>query len=168
MSTLENVQTVKDFLAAVSRVDKPSLLALSDEDIEWVIPGEDWPLAGTYRRHEGLALLLQKASQIQTSFPEPPNFVAQGDRVIVIGFATGKVNATGKTFEDHFVFAVTVHTGRAKHIREYVDTQAFGKSLQKNESGSSRGKHRVAAIGQERTSSPPLFFMQKLPTGRQS
>lgn len=131
MSTQENVQTIKDFLAAVSRADKPALLALSDEDIEWVIPGEDWPLAGTYRRHEGLVLLLQKAFQIQTSFPEPPNFVAQGDRVIVIGFATGKVNATGKTFEDYFVFAVTVHNGRVKHIREYVDTQALARASEK-------------------------------------
>jgi ketosteroid isomerase-like protein len=47
MSTQENVQIVKDFLAAVGRRDKQGLLALSAEDIEWIIPGEDWPLAGT-------------------------------------------------------------------------------------------------------------------------
>ena len=131
MSTQENVQTVKDFLAAVSRADKPGLLALSAEDIEWVIPGEDWPLAGTHHGHQGLVHLLQKACEIQTSFPEPPDFVAQGDRVIVIGFAKGKVKATSKTFEDHFVFAVTVHNGRVKHIREYVDTQALATACEK-------------------------------------
>ena len=128
MSTQENVQTVKDFLDAVSRADEPGLLALSAEDIEWVIPGEDWPLAGTHYGHQGLVHLLVKASGIRTSFPEPPDFVAQGDRVVVIGFATGKVNATGKTFEDHFVFAVTVQNGRVKHIREYVDTQALARA----------------------------------------
>ena len=51
MSTEKNVQIVKSFLAAVGRRDKQDLLALSAKDIEWIIPGEDWPLAGTHRRH---------------------------------------------------------------------------------------------------------------------
>jgi hypothetical protein len=64
---------------------------LSAEDIEWIIPGEDWPLAGTHRGHAGLTDFLQKASAtVETSFPEPPEFVAQGDRVMVIGVARGK------------------------------------------------------------------------------
>ena len=62
MSTQENVQIVKDFFAAVGRGDKQGLLALSAEDIEWIIPGEGWPLAGTHRGHAGLAELLQKTS----------------------------------------------------------------------------------------------------------
>jgi uncharacterized protein len=37
MSIQENVQTVKDFIAAVGRGDKQGLLALSAEDIEWII-----------------------------------------------------------------------------------------------------------------------------------
>jgi hypothetical protein len=45
MSTQENVQIVKDFFAAMGRGDKQGLLAISAEDIEWIIPGE-WPLAG--------------------------------------------------------------------------------------------------------------------------
>jgi hypothetical protein len=44
MSIEENVQTVKDFFAAIGRGDKQGLLALSAEDIEWIIPGEDVPL----------------------------------------------------------------------------------------------------------------------------
>ena len=47
MSTQENVQIVKDFFAAMGRGDEQALLALSAEDVEWIIPGEDWPLAGT-------------------------------------------------------------------------------------------------------------------------
>src|ERR1039457_1725607 len=34
---------------------------------------------------------------------EPPEFIAQGDRVVVVGFATGRIKATNKTFEDHWV-----------------------------------------------------------------
>ena len=128
MSTQENVQIVKEFLAAMGG-DMQRLLALSDEDIEWIIPGEDWPLAGTHRGHAGLADLLQKASNtLETSYPEPPEFVAQGDRVLVVGFATGKIKATNKTFEDNWVFAINVRNGKLTNIREYIDTQALARA----------------------------------------
>src|ERR1700757_1558799 len=81
MSIEKNVQTVKNFLAALGRRDTQALLALVAEDLEWIIPGEDWPLAGTYRGHAGLEGLLQKANEaVETSFPQPPEFIAQGDR----------------------------------------------------------------------------------------
>jgi uncharacterized protein len=136
MSIQENVQIVKDFFAAMGRGDKQRLLALVAEDMEWIIPGEDWPLAGTHRGHAGLADLLQKASEeVETSFPEPPEFVAQGDRVLVVGFAKGKIKATNKTFEDHFVFAITVRDGKLTNIREYIDTQALARASQMDASG---------------------------------
>ena len=129
MSTQENVQIVKDFFAALGRGDKQGLLALSAEDIEWIIPGEDWPLAGTHRGHAGLADLLQKASgTLETSYPEPPEFVAQGDRVLVVGFAKGRIIFTKTTFEDHWVFAITVRNGKLTNIREYIDTQALARA----------------------------------------
>ena len=131
MSTEKNVQIVKNFLAAVDRRDKQGLLALSAEDIEWIIPGEDWPLAGTHRGHAGLADLLQKASEtLETSYPKPFQFIAQGDRVLVVGFARGKIIATNKTFEDDWVFAITVRNGKLTSIREYIDTQALARAYE--------------------------------------
>ena len=58
------------------------------------------------------------------SLSEPREFVAQGDRVLVVGFARGKVKATNKPFEDDWIFAITVRDGKLTNIREYVDTQA--------------------------------------------
>ena len=78
MNTEKNVQTVKDFFAAIGRGDMERLLALVAEDIEWIIPGEDWPLAGKHRGRAGLADLLQKASDMETSFPEPPRIRSAG------------------------------------------------------------------------------------------
>lgn len=135
MSIEENIQIAKDFFAAIGGGDRDALLALAAEDIEWIIPGEGWPLAGTHRGHAGLAHLLQKAStEMEISSPEPPEFVAQGDRVLVVGVATGKVKATNRTFEDYFVFAITVRNGKLTNIREYVDTQALARA---SEMGSS-------------------------------
>jgi ketosteroid isomerase-like protein len=102
---------------------------LAAKDIEWIIPGEGWPLAGTHRGHAGLADLLQKASEtLETSYPKPPEFVAQGDRVLVIGFATGRIKATNKAFEDDWVFAMTVRNGKLTNVREYIDTQALARA----------------------------------------
>jgi hypothetical protein len=129
MSTQENVQIVKDFFAAMGSYNKQDLLALVAEDIEWIIPGKDWPLAGTHRGHAGLADVLQKASEeIEMTYPEPPEFVAQGDRVMVVGVATGKIKATNKSFKDDWVFDITVRNGKLTNIREYVDTQALARA----------------------------------------
>jgi uncharacterized protein len=129
MSTEKNVRIVKNFFAALGRRDRQDLLALSAEDIEWIIPGEDWPLAGTHRGHAGLTNLLQKANEtVETSYPEPPEFIAQGDRVLVVGAATGKIKATNRAFKDDWVFAITVRDGKVTSIREYVDTQALARA----------------------------------------
>ena len=128
MSIEENVQIVKDFFAAMGSDNKQDLLALVAEDIEWIIPGEDWPLAGTHRGHAGLADVLQKASEeVETTYPEPPEFVAQGDRVLVVGVATGKIKATNKPFKDDWVFDITVRDGKVtKHpgVHRHASTGA--------------------------------------------
>ena len=129
MSTQDNVKIVKDFFAAMGSGDKQRVLALVAEDIEWIIPGEDWPLAGTHRGHAGVNNLLQKANEtVETSYPDPPEFIAQGDRVLVVGVATGKIKATNRTFEDHWVFDITVRNDKLTNVREYVDTQALARA----------------------------------------
>jgi len=129
MSIQENIQTVTDFFAAMGGGNKQDLLALVADDFEWIIPGEDWPLAGTHRGHAGLTDVLQKASEeMEISTSERREFVAQGDRVLVVGFATGKVKATNKTFKDDWVFAITVRNGKLTNIREYIDTQALARA----------------------------------------
>ena len=131
MSIEENVQIVKDFLAAMGGANKQALLGLVAEDIEWIIPGEDWPLAGTHRGRAGLAAVLQKASEeVETTYPAPPEFVAQGDRVLVVGVATGKIKATNKPFKDDWVFDITVRNRKVTKIREYIDTQALARASQ--------------------------------------
>jgi uncharacterized protein len=146
MSTEKNVQTVKDFFAAIGRGDREGLLALVAEDVEWIIPGEAWPLAGTRRGHAGLADLLETASNTLETSTEPREYVAQGDRVLVAGFARGKVKATNRTFEDHFVFAITVQDGKLTNIREYIDTQALARACEMDQGRPVRIPHQDTAL----------------------
>ena len=79
MSTKGNVQIVKDFFAAIGSYNEHDLLALVTEDIEWIIPGEGWPLAGTYRGHAELAAVLKKASnEVEMRYPTPPRIRGAG------------------------------------------------------------------------------------------
>ena len=129
MGIEENVQLVKNFFAAMGSSNAHDLLALAAEDIEWIMPGEGWPLAGTHRGHAELAAVLKKASEeVETQYPKPPEFVAQGDRVMVVGVATGKIKATNRAFKDDWVFAITVRNGKLTNIREYIDTQALARA----------------------------------------
>jgi ketosteroid isomerase-like protein len=72
--------------------------------------------------------LLQKASETVETSTEPSEYVAQGDRVLVVGVATGKIKATNKPFKDDWIFAITVRNGKVTNIREYVDTQALARA----------------------------------------
>ena len=128
MSARENVQTVKDCFAAIGGGNREFLLTLVAEDLEWIIPGQDWPLAGTHRGHAGLTSLLQKVSETVETSTEPRESMAQGDRVLVVGFATGRIRATNRTFEDHWVFAMTVRDGMVTNIGESIDTQAMARA----------------------------------------
>jgi ketosteroid isomerase-like protein len=130
MSIENNIETVKDFFAAIGSGDRTALLALVAQDIEWIIPGEDWPLAGTHRGYAGLTSLLETASTSMETSTEPREFIAQRDRVLVVGFARGKIKATNKSFEDDWIFAITVKDGRLTNIREYVDTQALARAAE--------------------------------------
>jgi hypothetical protein len=72
MSTEKNVRTVKDFFAAIDRGDREGVLALVAEDVEWIIPGEDWPLGGTRHGHAALADLVKTQSEtMEISLTEP-------------------------------------------------------------------------------------------------
>ena len=73
--------------------------------------------------------VLKKASdELETTFSKPPEFVAQGERVLVVGVATGKIKATNKPFKDDWVFAITVRSSKVANIREYIDTQALARA----------------------------------------
>jgi uncharacterized protein len=131
MSIEENIQIVKDFFASIGSGDKQGLLALAADDIEWILPGKDWPLAGVRRGHAGLEAHFQAhAEGVETSLIEPREFIAQGDWVIVIGYARGTILTTNKPFEDDWVFAIKVRDGKLTYIREYIDTQALALASQ--------------------------------------
>jgi len=83
-------------------------------------------LAGTYRELAGVAGFFQKVSElVEILFLLAREFVAQGDRVLVVGFSRERVKATNKTFENNCVIAFSVRNNKVTNVREYADTLAL-------------------------------------------
>jgi ketosteroid isomerase-like protein len=126
MGTAENLQIVKNGYAAFGRGDVPGLLALLAEDVVWDMPGDGFPLAGTYRGHEGVASFFQKlGEQAEILEFQPREFLADGDRVLVVGWESMKVRATGRGVEIDWVMSFTLRNGKIAKFREYTDTKAI-------------------------------------------
>lgn len=129
MGAQENVQVIKDGYAAFARGDMAALMALFADDIEWVIPGEGLPLAGTYRGHAGVTQFFQQLTSVSEilSF-EPLEFIGEGDRVVVVGRERARVKNTNRTVETNWIMTWTVRNGKVTNFREYTDTLAWARA----------------------------------------
>ncbi|MHC2581632.1 ketosteroid isomerase-like protein [Bradyrhizobium diazoefficiens] len=162
MSTEENVQLVKNFFAAMGSSNAYDLLALAAEDIEWIIPGEGWPLAGTHRGHAELAAVLKKASEeVETQYPKPPEFVAQVDRVMVVGVATGKIKATNRPFKDEWVFDISFEAAKSPASRS-TSTRKHWRGPRRSTQGPSQVR-RVSRDGMTRCCADQHPFPERAP-----
>lgn len=131
MSTQENVQVVKNGFAAFGRGDIPGLLKLLADDVEWQSPGAGLPLAGIYRGHDGVANFFQKLTQEAEVLDfQPREFVAEGDRVLVVGWERMKVKATNRTIELDWIMSFTVRNGKVAVFREFTDTKALADAYE--------------------------------------
>jgi hypothetical protein len=126
MGASENLQLVKEGYAAFGRGDLPALLSLLAEDVVWDMPGEGFPLAGTYRGRDGVASFFQKLQQEADILEfQPREFLADGDRVLVVGWERMKIKTTGRGAEIDWVMSFTVRDGKIAAFREYTDTKAI-------------------------------------------
>ena len=113
MSIEKNVQTVKDFFGAIGSGDKQGLLALSAEDHRVDHSGRGLAAGRHAPRARGVGGCASEGVRTGGNvIPSAAEYVAQGDRVLVVGVAIGKIKATNKPFEDDWVFAITVRNGK--------------------------------------------------------
>ena len=57
---------------------------------------------------------------------EPREFIAQGDRVVVLGYYSGKGRTTGRSFGTNWAMVFTVKEGKVTGFHEYFDTENLG------------------------------------------
>ena len=131
MSAEDNRAVVQRGYDAFGRGDIAGLLNLLDEDIQWVAPGPpELPTSGRRRGRQQVAEFFQGVDTLfEIQRFEPHTFVAEGDRVVVLGTETARVKATGKILDTEWAHTFTIRDGKVVAFQEYIDTAALVAEL---------------------------------------
>jgi ketosteroid isomerase-like protein len=121
---------------AFGRGDIEALLALLDEDVEWVTPGpSDLPTAGRRRGRQQVAEFFQAVNSLyDIQRFEPEAFVSEGDRVVVLGSEISRVKLTGKVLDMRWAHVFIVRNGKVAAFEEYLDMAAVVAELRQVQS----------------------------------
>ncbi len=121
-----NTEVVQETYEAVNRGDLPALLDLLTDDVEWTFQGPpSIPFAGTRRGREDVAEFFSLVgANLEFEQFEPREFVAQGDRVVVLGFERSLVKPTSRTFEQEWAHVYTLRDGKVATFLALEDTAA--------------------------------------------
>ena len=131
MGEKTNLDIMKEAYAAFARGDVPAILAICDPKAEFEIAGpKGIPWTGSYRGPEG-AKKYFAAIEAETDVEafEPHSFVAEGDKVVVLGVETIRSRRTGRSYETHWVHAFTLADGKIIKFREYCDTATAAEAF---------------------------------------
>lgn len=135
MSETNNTEIVKEGYAKFGGGDIEGLLGLFSNDIEWNTPAfTGSPFYGKRTGRDAVAEFftqLDEAEEFSTF--EPHEFIAQGDKVVVLGKAVATVKSTGRTAETDWVHIFTVRDGKITGFQEFFDTAAMERAYQKAE-----------------------------------
>lgn len=128
MSAEANTELVRRWYAAIARGDLDAVLAPLAEDVRlWVAgPPDVLPFAGERRGHASVTALfatLREAAVIELN--EPHEFIAQGDKVVVLGRHRARVRRTGRVYDAGWVQVFTLRDGAVTAFEEYGDTAAW-------------------------------------------
>ena len=128
----QNIGVVQSGYAAFGRGDIPGLISLLDADVEWKTPGpSDLPTAGTRRGHEAVADFFRTLGElVEFEHFEPQTFLADGNRVVVLGIDRFKVRGgSGKSLSEKWCHVFTVNNGKIVAFDEYIDTASLAAEL---------------------------------------
>jgi ketosteroid isomerase-like protein len=111
---------------AFGRGDLQRVLNLLTDDVEWRLAGPTQvTYAGIHRGRQTVADFFKLIGQT-TEFEqfEPQEYIAQGDKVVVLGHERQRVKTTGEVGENDWAMVFTVRDGKIARFRNYEDTAA--------------------------------------------
>jgi uncharacterized protein len=119
---------VKQIYDAFARRDVPKVLSLFSSEIE-IVQSPELPWGGTYRGHAGGNGVFWQANHAYQSTVTTDRFLNAGDAVVVIGWTTGTVNATGASYHVPIAHILKLREGLATHIQFYIDNPTMLAAL---------------------------------------
>lgn len=133
MSEQENMKIVQGIYEAFGKGDIPAILNVVATDVQWINAGPtEIPYAGKRNSRDQVAQFFKAIDDnVVVKQFEPREFIAQKDRVIVLGNWRGESKSTGRSFESEWVMAWTLVNGKVTSFRAYEDTAAVLEAFRK-------------------------------------
>lgn len=130
--TTKNTKRVQEMYAAFGRGDIRTILDALAPEITWDVPGPSWlPFFGTRHGREQVAGYFQAvAEKIAIVEFTPREFLADGDRVVVLGSEQGIAVPTGRSYATEWVHTFTFFNGQIIDFRQYSNTAAVIEAFQ--------------------------------------
>ena len=132
MERNKNKEIVQKVYAGFKAKDLPMILSLQSEDAEWSVagPASKIPWAAPPRGHVGVAEFLKILGEwIVPEVFEIKEYFENGDKVITLGYQSGRVRPTGYPYEFDFVHVWTLNESKVKKFRVYYDTDYVARVL---------------------------------------
>lgn len=129
---MSNTEIVKKGYECFGTGNIEGLLELYSEDVLWNTPKVDNAVYSGARSGKAAVaefFELLDASEEFSEF-ETTEFIAEGDKVVVLGKFTATVKATGKTFSSDWVHITTVKDGKITGFQEFFDNAAANEAHQ--------------------------------------
>ena len=130
-SHLSNKDVVKGIYDSFRRGDAAAVLACFDSEILWAYPdsafyAEGSPFKGPNEVFNKVFLRL--ATEWEDFKVEPLEYIAEGDRVVVLARETGVYRETGAAIDVDTAHIWTIREGRAIEFLALTDTLAFSRA----------------------------------------
>ena len=132
MSKTENLALVQQAFSYFGQKNIPAFLGMFTEDAQWVEPGDpaSIPYAGTHTGAQGIMKMLGIiAHSIQMKSFVPTSFIADEEKVAVLGTNDAVVIATGKPYFTDWMYIFTITDGKFSHLQVLMDTLAIANAF---------------------------------------
>ena len=132
MSEADNTRLVQQCYEMFGKGDVPGILGALHDGIKWTVPEiENASFAGARTGKDSVGTFFQQLVEAEdmTHF-EPREFIAQGDKVVVLGRSSATVRATGKSYSTDWVHLFTVADGKITDFHEFFDNAAATRAFQ--------------------------------------
>jgi len=129
-STTANTQMAQAVYSYFGEGNVSAILDLLTDDIKWTCPGptEILPYARVYNGKHEVADFFRLIYE-NKDFPrfEAREFIAEGDKVVALGYWDAKSKKTGNPYSGHWAMAFYFNDGKICEHREYYDS--YGEAM---------------------------------------
>jgi uncharacterized protein len=120
----DNIAVTREVFARFGAGDIPGILAQLDDDVVIEFYGPPViPYAGNRRGMNAARAFFETVlASVDIRVFEPEEFLADADKVVVTGRLALTARATGRPIESDFVHVITLHQGRWRRFRDFMNT----------------------------------------------